>query len=71
MYLAKLRGSVPKDLGIDLLILKDKCQREEPYGKQVETQAAVTLATETGSFEADPKGVFKIIVDRTDGNIVL
>ncbi len=34
MYLAKQRGSVPKDLGIDLLILKDKCKREEPYNRQ-------------------------------------
>ncbi len=31
MYLAKKRASVPKDLGIDLLVLKDKRSREEPY----------------------------------------
>ena len=31
MYLAKKRGSVPKDLGVDLLVLKDKRSREEPY----------------------------------------
>jgi len=31
MFLAKKRGSFPKDLGIDLLILKDKRNREEPY----------------------------------------
>ena len=34
MFLAKKRGSVPKDLGIDLLILKDKRNREEPYDKR-------------------------------------
>ena len=27
------RGSVPKNLGIDLLILKDKRNREEPYNR--------------------------------------
>ena len=31
MFLAKKRGSVPKDLGVDLLILKDKRNHEEPY----------------------------------------
>ena len=35
MFLAKKRGSVPKDLGIDLLILKDK--RES--GKSLTTKA--------------------------------
>ena len=34
MFLAKKRGSVPKDLGIHLLILKDKRNREEPYDKK-------------------------------------
>ena len=33
MFLAKKRGSVPKDLGVDLLVLKDKRNREEPYDR--------------------------------------
>ena len=38
MFLAKKRGSVPKDLGIDLLILKDKRIHEEPYDKKLEAE---------------------------------
>ncbi len=71
MFLAKKRGSVPKDLGIDLLILKDKCSREEPYDGQLETQASLTIATDpTGTFTVDPKGNFKIAIDRVSGEIV-
>ncbi len=36
MFLAKKRGSVPKDLGIDLLLFKDKRNREESYDKDLE-----------------------------------
>lgn len=71
MYLAKKRGSVPKDLGIDLLILKDKCSREEPYNRQLETQAPlITAPDSTDAFVADPKGAFKIAIDRVNGEIV-
>jgi dihydropteroate synthase-like protein len=44
MFLAKKRKSVPKDLGIDLLILKDKRVYEEPYDKKLETNAKVIEA---------------------------
>jgi dihydropteroate synthase-like protein len=71
MFLAKKRGSIPKDLGIDLLILKDKCSREEPYDGQLETHASLTIAPDpTGTFTADPKGNFKIAIDRVNGEIV-
>ena len=46
MFLAKKRGSVPKDLGIDLLILKDKRSHEEPYDKKLEVGAKVVKASE-------------------------
>ena len=46
MFLAKKRGSVPKDLGIDLLILKDKRFHEEPYDKKREANAKVVKASE-------------------------
>ena len=46
MFLAKKRGSVPKDLGIDLLILKDKRVHEEPYDKKLEAGAKVVDASE-------------------------
>jgi dihydropteroate synthase-like protein len=71
MFLAKKRGCVPKDLGIDLLMLKDKRIREELYNKEVEAEARVTTAT--GKSEAtilDTNGLFKIAVDRTEETIV-
>ena len=46
MFLAKKRGSVPKDLGINLLILKDKRNREESYDKKSEVFSKVTNAGE-------------------------
>jgi dihydropteroate synthase-like protein len=71
MFLAKKRGSVPKDLGVDLLVLKDKRSREEPYNPELELKSKVTLATQ----EAEPtildsEGMFKIAVDRKEENIV-
>jgi dihydropteroate synthase-like protein len=71
MFLAKKRGSVPKDLGIDLLMLKDKKIREEPYREEVEAKTRVTIAA--GKPEAtilDANGLFKIAVDRKEENIV-
>ncbi|UCF45258.1 MAG: dihydropteroate synthase-like protein [Candidatus Bathyarchaeota archaeon] len=71
MFLAKKRGSVPKDLGLDLLVLKDKRVREEPYDKEVEANSQVITATE--KFEPailDTAGVFRITLDRNEGTIV-
>ncbi len=71
MFLARKRGSVPKDLGIDLLILKDKRSHEEPYDRSIESGANVELA-EKGQepTELDRAGVFRIAVDRAEGLIV-
>ena len=71
MFLAKRRGSVPKDLGIDLLFLKDKRKHEEAYDKALEADAQVTIAGEEAEPAAlDPQGVFRIMVDRNAENIV-
>ncbi len=71
MFLAKKRNSVPKDLGIDLLVLKDKRMREEPYSKEVETGAQVITASEKSKpATLDTEGMFRIIVDRNKENIV-
>jgi dihydropteroate synthase-like protein len=71
MFLAKKRGSVPKDLGIDLLILKDKRVHEEPYDKNIESGAKVVVASETAESDPlDPVGMFKIFVDRDEGVLV-
>lgn len=71
MFLAKKRGSVPKDLGIDLLILKDKRNHEEPYDRSLEAGVNVVLAQcSQEPTELDRAGVFRIAVDRAEGLIV-
>ena len=71
MFLAKKRGSVPKDLGIDLLVLKDKRVHEEPYDKKLEANSKVMDASETSEPAIlDSEGMFKISVDRTEGVLV-
>ena len=70
MFLAKKRGSVPKDLGIDLLILKDKRTNEETYDRTLEAAAKVLTVSETlEPAILDPAGMFKISLDRERGVI--
>jgi dihydropteroate synthase-like protein len=70
MFLAKKRGSVPKDLGIDLLFLKDKRLHEAPYDRAIEVDANVVMADDAASATTlDEAGMFKIAVDRTEGTI--
>ncbi|MFB0567404.1 MAG: dihydropteroate synthase-like protein [Candidatus Bathyarchaeia archaeon] len=70
MFLAKKRDSVPKDLGLDLLILKDKRIREEPYNRKIETETQIITAAEKRKpLLFDPKGCFKIILDRANEDI--
>jgi dihydropteroate synthase-like protein len=59
MFLAKSRGSIPKDLGINLLVLKDKRK-----GEIVEEDIDVPIidGVEDYAFTQDPLGSFKIIV---------
>jgi dihydropteroate synthase-like protein len=71
MFLAQKRGSVPKDLGLDLLVLKDKRNREEPYDRTLETNVHSVVAVEkTEPVVQDEQGSFRIMVARVDGNIV-
>jgi len=71
MFLAKKRGSVPKDLGFDLLVLKDKRKHEEAYDERLEAGVQVTAADEESEpATVDPQGVFRIAVDRNAENIV-
>ena len=71
MFLAKKRGSVPKDLGLDLLVLKDKRNREGIYNKAIEADAPVVNAAEKSEPAVlDAEGMFRITVDRIDGTIV-
>jgi dihydropteroate synthase-like protein len=71
MFLAKKRHSVPKDLGLDLLILKDKRLKEEPYNREIESETPIIYATKKlESNILDEKGLFKIAVDHINGTIV-
>jgi dihydropteroate synthase-like protein len=60
MFLAKNRGSVPKDLGINLLVFKDKRRgetiKEEVYVDVIQAQGA-------DKFVQDTAGSFKIMVE--------
>jgi dihydropteroate synthase-like protein len=71
MFLAKKRGSVPKDLGIDLLILKDKRSHEEPYNKTLETNTPIVVVPlDVEPAVLDAAGAFKISIDREAGLLV-
>jgi len=71
MFLAKKRGSVPKDLGIDLLILKDKRVHEEPYDKKLEVGAKVVDVSEKlEPTTLDSLGMFKVSIDRVEGVLI-
>ncbi len=71
MFLAKKRGSVPKDLGIDLLVLKDKRHLEEPYNREIEEWANVIAVNgKTEPSVMDERGIFRIAVDHEEGCIV-
>jgi len=62
MGLAKDRGSAPKDLGVDLLVLKEKRERE--FGKMPENAID---AQGSEKWHLDPAGCFKIEI--TEGEI--
>ena len=70
MFLAKARGSSPKDLGLDLLILKEKRMREEPYPKKWELTAEIRRPVEDVKRNlVMDRGFFRIFVDREEGMI--
>jgi dihydropteroate synthase-like protein len=69
MFLAKKRDSVPRDLGLDLLMLKDRVERALTYnvGKAKVIEAK---PRKDACVEMDPCGVFRIMVDR-EGNVIV
>lgn len=60
MFLAKNRGSIPKDLGINLLLFKDKKKRQDLCE---EFDVPLQIARKSHRFILDPAGSFKIRVD--------
>ncbi len=69
MFLGDRKGTTPKDLGIDLLRLKEKRWREIKYNKSVEEGVKVIKADREERFASDMAGWFKIEVDREEGLI--
>jgi len=70
MYLAYCRGSVPKDLGLDLLVLKEKRLRDDPLIQLSEHSGRIQADAE-GAVSMDQMGSFKIAVDRENSQIVV
>tara|TARA_B100001971_G_scaffold214180_1_gene250309 strand:+ start:4961 stop:6529 length:1569 start_codon:yes stop_codon:yes gene_type:complete len=70
MYLAKRRGTPPKDLGIDALVLKEKKWREPEYQERLSRGAKVIQAMPEEDGAIDRLGWYRILVDRTNDNII-
>lgn len=71
MFLAKRRDSVPKDLGIDLLVLKDKRKHEEVYDKELEACVhLIKVNHDSEKITMDPHGEFRILLDRNNEDII-
>lgn len=71
MFLAKKRNSVPKDLGVDVLVFKDRKSVEEPYCRDFEEKVKVVIASEEPKNTVlDKKGLFRITLDREEPSIV-
>ncbi|MBN1763348.1 MAG: dihydropteroate synthase-like protein [Methanomicrobia archaeon] len=64
MILSKARGSAPKDVGIDLLTLKEK--RRKPV-KSIPHDEKFIVATRNETWNLDPKGCFRISIGEVDG----
>ncbi|MBE0515887.1 MAG: dihydropteroate synthase-like protein [Methanophagales archaeon] len=64
MMLSKARKSAPKDLGIDLLMLKEK--RREPVMRISDTKRIDARKNET--WELDPEGCFRIAICEVEGD---
>jgi dihydropteroate synthase-like protein len=60
MFLAKNRGSIPKDLGINMVLFKDK-RKSEHINEDI--NVPVVNAEENYKFKHDPAGSFRIMVE--------
>ena len=70
MFLARKRSSAPKDMALDLIIMKDKKSREESYDKKVEEGVKIIESKKAKLRKLDPKGSFKIILNRDEKEII-
>ena len=70
MFIAGRKDALPKDLGLDLLVLKEKRWVEMPYDRSVEEMAEVVSAEPDDNLELDKAGWFRIGVDREEKAVV-
>ncbi len=70
MFLAERRGTLPKDLGVDLLVLKEKRWTEEPYRAAIEKDAHIIKGIIETEFNFDKAGWFKVQLDRNENKIM-
>lgn len=70
MFLAKERGSIPKDLGLDLLVFKDKRKIDTISFEEKGENITTIEATECKKFKLDPVGSFKIRIEDNKIKIV-
>ena len=66
--LAKKRGTPPKDLGINLLVLKEKRRKHIDFS-EAEKSITIFNALERKGYTHDPLGYFKIKVNHKTGEI--
>ncbi|MFQ6050938.1 MAG: dihydropteroate synthase-like protein [Candidatus Hydrothermarchaeota archaeon] len=59
MFISKIRRSPPKDIGIDLLTIKEKRKK----GETLDIDVTKVEAKEKKGYRLDPAGIFRIIVD--------
>jgi dihydropteroate synthase-like protein len=69
MWLAQMKGALPKDLGIDLLVLKEKRKVGPDYDSDIERNYDVIRGYPEDEFIMDPEGWFKIIIDGVTNSI--
>lgn len=61
MFIAKKRKSIPKNLGLNLITLKDAFKKEDAKIKTDDLKHITAVAD--GKFIPDPRGSFKIVVE--------
>jgi dihydropteroate synthase-like protein len=70
-YLAEKRKTVVKDLGIELLKLKEKRRLDEEYDRRIEEKANLIRSSAEYEYHSDESGWFKINIDRMEKKVVL
>jgi dihydropteroate synthase-like protein len=70
VFLAEKRSTVMKDLGLDLLILKEKRWIERQYEALIENEVKMLDGVGETVYQPDETGWFKIQIDRNEKKIV-